>query len=313
MENKYDDKITSVLEDNSFVSSFHFNLDSGYGNMIFYHLFEGIDLVYNDFYAENCNQIDDSSGYDNYIIINHCNKGRFETIFNDKYLYLSDGDLVFTLGSNKYMHEFPLGYYNGFQISIDLNLAQDSIDHVLGKNIINLDDLVRKIKENDSFVIIRSNRQIEHVISELYSVNESIKEGYYKLKVMELLLFLKNSTIKNVEEEYPTLKAENVKIIKDIRKYLIDNISENITLDDLSSKFNLSKTSIKNYFKEIYGKPLSTWRREYRLTQAAMYLEKTSMNVGEISETVGYTNHGKFTNAFKKYFSMTPTEYRNSQ
>ena len=90
MENKYDDKITSVLEDNSFVSSFHFNLDSGYGNMIFYHLFEGIDLVYNDFYAENCNQIDDSSGYDNYIIINHCNRGRFETIFNDKYMTLDE-------------------------------------------------------------------------------------------------------------------------------------------------------------------------------------------------------------------------------
>lgn len=43
MENKYNDKITSVLEDNSFVSFFHFNLDSGYENMIFYHLFEGID------------------------------------------------------------------------------------------------------------------------------------------------------------------------------------------------------------------------------------------------------------------------------
>ncbi len=312
MENKYDDKITTVLDDNSFVTSFHFDLDSGYGNMIFYHLFNGIDLVYNDFYAENCNQINDSSGYDNFIIINHCNRGRFETIFNDKYLYLSEGDLVFTIGSNKYMHEFPLGYYTGFQISIDLNLAQDSINQVIGKNIINLDDLVKKINDNDSFVIIRSNPQIEHVISELYSVNESIKEGYYKIKVMELLLFLKNSTIKNVEDEYPTLKAENVKIIKNVKRYLVENISDTVTLDDLSNKFNLSKTSIKNYFKEIYGKPLSTWRREYRLSQAATYLETTNMNIGEIAETVGYQNHGKFTDAFKQYYSMTPSEYRNT-
>lgn len=309
---EYDDQITTVLEDTSFVSSFYFSLDSGYGNMIFYHLFDGIDLIYNDFNAENCNQINNSADYDNYIIINHCNKGRFETIFNDKYLYLSEGDLVFTIGSNKYMHDFPLGYYVGFQISIDLDVAQASIDNMIGGDVINLKDLVKKINENDSFVIIRSNHQIEHVISELYSVDESIKEGYYKLKVMELLLFLKNSTIKNVEEEYPTLKAENVKIIKDIKGYLVENMGDNVTLDDLSKKFNLSKTSIKNYFKEIYGKPLSTWRREYRLSQAAIYLEKSSMNIGEIAEIVGYQNHGKFTDAFKQYYSMTPSEYRNT-
>ncbi len=214
MKYDFDESITTMLDDNDFVTSYHFDLDSGFGQMNYYHLFDGIDLVYNDFNADNCDQIDNSVDYDNFLIINHCNRGRFETVFNDKYMYLSEGDLVFSIGSNRYMHEFPLGYYNGFQISIDLNLAQTSIDKVIGQNIINLQDLVSKIRDHGSFVIIRSNREIEHVISELYNVDENIKEGYYKLKVMELLLFLKNSTIKNVDEEFPTLKAENVKIIR---------------------------------------------------------------------------------------------------
>lgn len=312
MKQDFDEGITTVLEDNDFYTSYHFDLDSGYGDMVYYHLFPGIDIVYNEFNADNCDQLDNSGNYDNFIIINHCNKGRFETIFEDNYLYLSEGDVVFSIGSNRYIHDFPLGYYSGFQISIDLNIAQESIDNVIGKNIVNLNQLVTKINDNGSLLIIRSNPKIEHVISELYSVDDNIKEGYYKLKVMELLLFLKNSTIKNVNEEYPTLKAENVKIIKDIKSYLVENIGENITLDDLSSKFNLSKTSIKNYFKTIYGKPLSTWRREYRLNQASIYLEKTNKNIGEISEMVGYQNHGKFTDAFKQYYSMTPSEYRNS-
>lgn len=312
MEHDFDKRITTILEDNDFVTSYHFDLDSGYGNMFYYHLFPGIDIIYNDFNADNCNQLNQPGNYDDFIIINHCNKGRFETIFKNNYLYLSEGDLVFSIGETNYMQEFPLGFYNGFQISINLEIAQESIDKVIGKDIIDLKYLVKKIKDNDSFVIIRSNPKIEHVISELYSVDDSIKEGYYKLKVMELLLFLKNSTIKDVETEYPTLKAENVKIIKDIKRYLVDNLSDNITLDDLSSQFNLSKTSIKNYFKTIYGKPLSTWRREYRLNQASFYLENTSLNIGDISEMVGYRNHGKFTDAFKQYYGMTPSEYRTS-
>lgn len=312
MDSNYNEDITTVLESNSFVTSYYFDLDTGYGNMIYYHLFDGIDIVYNDFNADNCNQLDNIGNYDDYIIINHCNKGRFETIFNDNYLYLTEGDLVFSIGSNKYMHDFPLGYYKGFQISIDLKVAQKSIDNVIGKNIIKLDDLISIINDNGSFVIIRSNKQIDHIISELYSVDDNIREGYYKLKVMELLLFLKNFTIKNVKEEYPTLKEDNVKIIKRIKAYLVDNIDKNITLDDLSVEFNVSKTSIKNYFKTIYGKSLNSWRREFRLNKAANYLESTSMNIGDISELVGYKNHGKFTDAFKRYYSMTPSEYRNS-
>ena len=109
--------------------------------------------------------------------------------------------------------------------------------------------------DNGSFVIVRSNTEIEHVISELYSVDDEIKEGYYKLKVMELLLFLKNLTIRNVKKEYPSLKEGNIKTIKKIKGYLVEHLSENVTLDELSSQFNLSKTSIKNYFKIVYGKP----------------------------------------------------------
>ena len=306
------DKKTTTIKENEFFTYYHFDLDSGYGDMFYYHLFPGIDIIYNDFNADNCNQIDNSGNYENFIIINHCNRGRFETVLNGNYLYLSEGDLIFSKGTDYYMHEFPLGYYSGFQITIDLEIAQESIDNVIGKGIVDIEKLLKKIVDNGSFVIVRSNPKIEHVISELYRVDDDIKEGYYKLKVMELLLFLKNLTIRNVKKEYPSLKAENIKIIKNIKSYLINHLSDDVTLDDLSSQFNLSKTSIKNYFKIIYGKPLNTWRREYRLNQAASYLEKTDLNIGEISERVGYKNHGKFTSAFKQYYGMTPSEYRNS-
>ncbi len=302
--------ITTVLEDNSFVTSYKFDLDTGYGNIEAYHIFPGIELLYNEFNAENCNQLSTSNSYKDYIIINHCNKGRFETIFEGKYIFLSEGDLIFSSGADKYQHDFTLGFYSGLQIIIDLKKAQKSIDNIIGYGIIDVRKLSERIKDNGSFAVIRSNSEVDHVISELYNVDENIKIAYYKLKVIELLLFLKSIEIKSLENEFPLLKPEKVKKIKEIRDYIIDNVDDDVTLDELSKRFNISSTSIKNYFKTMYGKPLFTWRREYRLNQAAIYLENKNLTISEVAGMIGYQDHSKFTKAFKQYYNMTPTKYR---
>lgn len=312
MKKDFNQNITSILEDNPFVTSYKFNLDTGYGTMVVYHLFGGIDLIYNDFNAENCNQLGNSDNFTDYIIINHCRKGRFETVFQGNYIFLSEGDLVFSSGTKQYSHNFSLGFYSGLQILINLKTAQRSIDNILGEDIINIRGLADNIRDNGSFAIIRSSDDVEHVISELYDVDDNIKRAYYKLKVIELLLFLKNNEIKSLTDELPSLKSDNVLKIKEIRQYLIANISEKITYTDLSKKFNISISSIKNYFKIIYGKPLFTWLREYRLNQAASYLKNTDKSIAEISEVIGYKDHGKFTKAFKQYYDMTPMKYKKS-
>jgi AraC-like DNA-binding protein len=144
-------------------------------------------------------------------------------------------------------------------------------------------------------------------------VEENIKRSYYKLKVLELLLFISNSDIKSITDKFPTLKVENVKKIKEIRNYLICNLDENITLDDLSLKYNVSKTTIKTYFKTIYGKALMTWRREYRLNRASILLKYKDLTVADISQQVGYMDESKFIKAFKKYHGSTPNKYRRKQ
>lgn len=310
MKENFDNNITTELKNNSFTTIYKFDLNTGNGTMILYHVLPGIDLCYNEFNAEDCNQLNTSTNYKNYIIINHCYKGRFETFFKGKYIFLSEGDLIFSSGATEYSHNFTLGFYKGLQIIINIDKAQKSIDKVIGENIIDLNKLGETIKNNDSFAIIRSSKDVEHVISELYNVEENIKRAYYKLKVIELLLFLKNNEIKSLNDEFPNLKESNVEKIKEIRTYLIDHYSENITLNDLSKKFKISTTSIKNYFKLMYGKPLFKWHREYRLNQAATYLENSDMKISEISLSIGYKDPSKFTKAFKNYYNMTPLKYK---
>ena len=45
---------------------------------------------------------------------------------------------------------------------------------------------------------------------------------------------------------------------------------------------------------------------------AADKLSNSDMKVGEISDAVGYAKHTKFSNAFKKYYGVTPLVYRRN-
>ncbi|MCT4700515.1 AraC family transcriptional regulator [Enterobacteriaceae bacterium H20N1] len=66
-----------------------------------------------------------------------------------------------------------------------------------------------------------------------------------------------------------------------------------------------------NYlFKESYGVTPKCWLRERRLTRARMLLEQSSLAVADIAEQSGFSNHAYFSESFRKYFSCSPSRWR---
>ena len=100
----------SYVIDNENKTSYFLDLDCGKGNIISYHVFNGIDLQFNSFNSLNCNQLRFTPDED-LIVINHCNKGRYECrVQGDILLYLGEGELAASISSIDYdISEFPLG------------------------------------------------------------------------------------------------------------------------------------------------------------------------------------------------------------
>ena len=86
--------------------------------------------------------------------------------------------------------------------------------------------------------------------------------------------------------------------------------AENRPLYKALNKYGISKTSLKNCFKEVYGKPIFTWRKEYRLDYSCKLINEDKYNISQIANMVGYKSPSKFTKAFKEYIGCTPSEYR---
>ena len=67
------------VQDMEFCECFHLENESGTGMITLYHVFPGIDLVYNDMHMEYCNK--EQKPASSVMEINYCMEGRCECVF----------------------------------------------------------------------------------------------------------------------------------------------------------------------------------------------------------------------------------------
>lgn len=152
--------------------------------------------------------------------------------------------------------------------------------------------------------------EIEHIFSELYRVPEGIQMAYFKLKIQELLLFLCMVDVRS-ENQRAQYMPPQVEVVKKIHKKLTANLKERPTIEELSKEYLINTSTLKETFKGIYGMPIATYMKTYRIKQAAVLLRQTQDTVADIAQQVGYINQSKFATAFREIMKISPTEYRS--
>ena len=96
----------------------------------------------------------------------------------------------------------------------------------------------------------------------------------------------------------------------EITNYIYANYKD-VTLDDLSEKFFLSKPYLSKYIKEKCGLTFGDILKQVRMKKARAMLKSSSATVESIAESVGYQNVEHFNRIFKKMYNITPVQYRN--
>lgn len=104
--------------------------------------------------------------------------------------------------------------------------------------------------------------------------------------------------------------AEQLDTIRRVHDLLTENLDRRYTIDELSRRFLINPSSLKEMFKAVYGKSLAAHIKEHRMELASKLLRETGLSIAEIAERVGYENQSKFSAEFKKSVGCLPTEYR---
>ncbi|MBW5449247.1 response regulator [Cohnella sp. CFH 77786] len=96
-----------------------------------------------------------------------------------------------------------------------------------------------------------------------------------------------------------------------IRIYVDEHYSYELTLSFLAEMFHLNETYLSGLFKQTAGMTFSDYVTKLRLTKAARLLEENELKLTDIATLVGYSSSSYFSTAFKKFYGISPKEYRD--
>ena len=274
-----------------------------------YKVFPGIELTVYSVHMDGFFFGDEGEG--EFMEIHHCREGRMEQGQENGSVYIMPGDLSVTVRKRRSCgYSFPLCHYHGISICIDTNAAPECLSCFLDDVNVRPKELARHLCGEENCFIIRSQDYIEHIFSELYSVPDSCKKGYFKVKILELFLVLGSiDPLGNCASDLSLSKMQS-DLAKKAAVYLSENLDRQITVAGLSDRFHVSQTHLQNAFKGVYGVPVSSYIRILKMQTAALRLIHTDASVLEVAAEFGYSNAGKFASAFHRIMGETPAEYR---
>ena len=284
---------------------------SGDGLMTIYRVFDGVYLIYNDFHMTHCYSRFNSSS--RIFCIDHCREGRIEhRTDKDMRYYMEQGDLRM----DRRVHHsgdmyFPVSHYHGITVGFFLDHAELSVREAMPGVSFDLLALADKFCGKDSIYILRKHPSIEHIFSELYNVPARIRMDYFKIKVMELLVFLRALELSEYEDERPYFYSSQTEKIKAVHEKITGDLASRFTIEELSAMYEMPATTMKKCFREVYGDSIYSYQKRYRINVAAsMLIQDESIEIQKIAAAVGYENPGKFSTAFRSIMGVSPAEYR---
>ena len=159
-------------------------------------------------------------------------------------------------------------------------------------------------------------RQVEAEILKMLRERESggfAGELYFTARMLDILVLLVRSTPSRVNMGNLRNSKKQVwgleKIDKSL-KYIEENYSEDIHLDDIAKVAGFSKYYFSRLFKEITEKSFHQYVSEYRIKKAELLLSDPNYTVSEAAYAVGFSSIATFDRLFRRIKGCSPQAFR---
>lgn len=235
---------------------------------------------------------------------------------NKNFVYIKDRELSLTECFAQKEYVYPKRIYEGLEFFIDIDTF--TLENTWVQNEFSID--FRKISEmfcpHGSTYISTATHEAEEILKKLWELYDfPASFAVIQMKIYTLALF---SVLQNLEaipkSQACTFFTESqVNIAKKVENIITSDLRLHHPAWELAEYFSISETSLKNYFRGVYGQNISVYLREMRMNKAGELLASTRLSVAEIAAQVGYLNQSKFASVFKKHFGVSPLEYRRTR
>lgn len=132
------------------------------------------------------------------------------------------------------------------------------------------------------------------------------------IEVFLIDFFQTNTSIQ--EPEQPNLLRGN-QLCREAAKIIsvIDsNINKKIDLDFLAEATHYTPSRIRKVIKDSFNVPIKVLVNQKKVERAKILLRESDMNISEISEFLGFSRIGYFSDVFFNITGIRPLDYKNS-
>ncbi|MCC5421684.1 AraC family transcriptional regulator [Clostridium perfringens] len=234
-------------------------------------------------------------------VIHYVTKGYGTFKFNGKVYNLKQGDIFILL--------------KGMQVEYVASIDDPWEYYWIGFSGSNANEYLNRISITNSCVAnCKENSKIPQIILNMCEIsktyNPSSSDDILLLKELYSLLY---ALIEEFPKPFEYKDKELHTYIQDALNFINSNYMHSITVQEIADYVNLSRSYLYKMFIKNLGISPQRYLINLRMYKATLLLKSTKLPIGEVVNSVGYSDSLLFSKTFSKHFSMSPLNYRNNQ
>lgn len=176
--------------------------------------------------------------------------------------------------------------------------------------------LFNSVKTEQLYLLPNKNRSAAILLwISLLKLAANVNTIYLKNNIDSLAITLFWSILKDFEKDILSRSSKPVQssastLIYQAKVYIIENLSESITITDVANQLHLSERHLSRLFNQELGQPFTTYIRKERIRKAGILLSDSDIPIKDIAVQTGFSSIHYFTNVFSKEMDMPPGMFR---
>jgi AraC family transcriptional regulator len=168
-------------------------------------------------------------------------------------------------------------------------------------------DLLPRFPQSDPLIC-----GVAQTLSSQIQHQRSINLEYIDQVAVTLVVHLSENYCSVASKLPESSHALSGKQLKLLHRYIEDNLSRKIPLQELADLVGVSLYYFIHLFKRSTGKTPAQYIKHQRLKKAIHLLNGTNMEIGLIAQQVGFYDHSHLCRIFRDCLSTTPDQYRKN-
>ncbi len=206
------------------------------------------------------------------------------------------GMIIFNPGDNHGCQDISQESFSYIGLNISKKIMENVCREITGK----------KIQPYFSATLIESP-ELKYCFSSLHSLIMNKSEEFEKEELFLLIIDVLINEYSVIINSDTTLYSEE---IERVCEFVSKNYSSHITLEQLCSCANLSKSTLLRVFTKVKGVTPYRYLQSVRIEKAKSLLEKGVSPI-DTAQLTGFSDQSHFTNSFTSFIGITPSAYRD--